>query len=593
MTRVRALKLLVLLVASWTSGGEQDGEDLGCPECDRHDEASEALTSLLQLSHVHQRGPPGLPEEADWASLADCKGFECLKGYVDMPDPAYAWADTGLRLNGTSEGVGWTGHMLNMTSQRWLSVLDTKSPAWSHGLVVVVPANAEGPPSLAAGWATLYVSLGWYGSASGPALSDLQAGDTDIQAAAAIAARTAAPVAVLYSVPPMVEVSQDRKLRFEDDLMSYGMLRFLRDGRAAMGPRWLVELPMTKAVVRALDTVSAFSQESLSWSISTFAVMGASKRGTVSWHVAAVDARVKAIVPIGKPLNTSALAQRTIQSYGGLPVVAAPYVAQDLVDAEQNIALVAEMRRITDPIFYVDRYSGVAKFVVDAARDDYFMPDHAAHWWSKVPGQKLHLMVTEGGHIVGEQAVLNLASPIAAFIRSQQLGAPPPELSWTVDLEQGRIEARLAEGAPQPLSVSLWQARTCDGTRRDFRLRNYDVGANCTRCGTALPAPAPGAPAPTCENTAARWQGAALAETAPGSREWLARVEPPADGRWAAFFIQFEFPGPPAPAAGGTGLDTRWKLSTEVAVVPDTYPFPAPNPQAAAMETHLALLSES
>jgi len=60
-------------------------------------------------------------------------------------------------------------------------------------------------------------------------------------------------------------------------------------------------------------------------------------------------------------------------------------------------------------------------------------------------------------------------------------------------------------------------------------------------------------------------------------------VKPPEDGAWAAFFIQFEFPEPtPAPAGGageaaGAGADRSagsYTLSTEVLVVPDTFPFP-------------------
>jgi hypothetical protein len=60
-------------------------------------------------------------------------------------DSAYAWVDTGLRLNGTGlRGDSWTGYVLNMTSQRWLTDADfaPNSPSkslWWHYLVVIVP----------------------------------------------------------------------------------------------------------------------------------------------------------------------------------------------------------------------------------------------------------------------------------------------------------------------------------------------------------------------------------------------------------------------------------------------------------------------
>ena len=53
----------------------------------------------------------------------DCAGYDCLKNYIDRPEPLYQWTDLGHRievpdLNG--EG-GWTGYVLNMTSQLWMT----------------------------------------------------------------------------------------------------------------------------------------------------------------------------------------------------------------------------------------------------------------------------------------------------------------------------------------------------------------------------------------------------------------------------------------------------------------------------------------
>ena len=53
----------------------------------------------------------------------DCAGYDCLKNYIDRPEPLYQWTDLKHRievpdLNG--EG-GWTGYVLNMTSQQWMT----------------------------------------------------------------------------------------------------------------------------------------------------------------------------------------------------------------------------------------------------------------------------------------------------------------------------------------------------------------------------------------------------------------------------------------------------------------------------------------
>ncbi len=44
---------------------------------------------------------------------------------VWRPDPAYGWTDTGLTLSGKGlRNDSWTGYILNMTSQRWLTDAD-------------------------------------------------------------------------------------------------------------------------------------------------------------------------------------------------------------------------------------------------------------------------------------------------------------------------------------------------------------------------------------------------------------------------------------------------------------------------------------
>jgi len=596
--------LFPLLAGVWAVGQAglgADGEELrdSCPECESADDG-EALTSLLQVSFAQQRAARaasgdgsldiGGADDAEGSALArpKCQGFECVKRYVSAPDSAYSYVDTGLRLQGNTSGVDWTGSLLNMTSQRWLSNLDTVNPAWSHGVVVIRPSNMEGANSSGTGWATLYVCLGWYGSDHGPGLGELRAEDNDVQVAAAIAVRTGAPAAIVYAVPPQVEVSIDHKIRDEDDLLAHGQLRFFRGGGKS---RWLVELPMTKAVVRAMDTVSGYAASAWGVQVHNFTLTGASKRAAASWHAAAVDDRVRAIVPMAKSLDTELFVKRTVQSYGGIPVVGATYMDHELVAAGDE-SLSKKMWKITDPIMYASRYKHVAKLVIDAAQDEYFMPDHASLWWGRMPGPKSHLVVTDGGHIIGGPAVLSLVEPISAFIRTQQLGQASPALNWTANLSAGRIEAWLPEGAPPPSSVELRQAHTCDGSRRDFRLHNYDVGESCTRCGIQLMTQAPGSPpSPTCRNLAVQWTGAPIeAVEGSGGRRWIAEVTPPQDGRWLAFFLHFEFPGPAPPAPATEALRTTWRLSTEVAVVPNTYPFPyADATPGAARSTRLVL----
>src|SRR5262249_61272043 len=72
--------------------------------------------------------------------------------------------------------------------------------------------------------------------------------------------------------------------------------KFLRTGDS----KWPARLPMTKAAVRAMDTVTAFCARTDAGrlTVDRFVVAGGSKRGWTTWTTAAVDKRVVAIIPI-------------------------------------------------------------------------------------------------------------------------------------------------------------------------------------------------------------------------------------------------------------------------------------------------------
>ena len=56
------------------------------------------------------------------ATVQDCAGYDCLKNYIDRAEAAYSWTDLGNTLEVPDlGGGGWTGFVLNMTSQTWMS----------------------------------------------------------------------------------------------------------------------------------------------------------------------------------------------------------------------------------------------------------------------------------------------------------------------------------------------------------------------------------------------------------------------------------------------------------------------------------------
>merc|ERR1711953_231919 len=111
-------------------------------------------------------------------------------------------------------------------------------------------------------------------------------------------------------------------LRSEDAIIAYGWNQFLyAPSVGARNAEWLLRLPMTKAVVRAMDTVTTYAAKvtkSKSFKIDSFVVGGASKRGWTTWMTGIVDKRCKAIVPVVMDLlDLKTNSDNTYRALGG------------------------------------------------------------------------------------------------------------------------------------------------------------------------------------------------------------------------------------------------------------------------------------
>ncbi len=71
-----------------------------------------------------------------------------LDDYVWRKDDAYGWVEMGEQYNIGGEGYGFTGYLLNMTSQRWLTDADFAPNSdvkslWWHYMMVIVPDEVQ------------------------------------------------------------------------------------------------------------------------------------------------------------------------------------------------------------------------------------------------------------------------------------------------------------------------------------------------------------------------------------------------------------------------------------------------------------------
>jgi len=275
----------------------------------------------------------GLPLAAAPAGRTARGERTALDRYVAKPDPNYSF-----RLAQSIKGESLTIHYIDMISQSWLTTNEVNHPLWQHWLTIVVPDKVSSSTGL------LFITGGSNRTnpPSKPDVSLLLAAST-----------TESVVADLKNVPnePLV-FSGEEKSRTEDSLIAYTWDKFLRTG----DEKWPARLPMTKAAVRAMDTVTTFTATNGSRKkVEKFFVAGGSKRGWTTWTTAAVDDRVVAIAPfVIDLLNIEPSFKHHWEAYGFWAPAVGDYVRMKIMDWNGTPEYRALMK-IEEPFEYRER----------------------------------------------------------------------------------------------------------------------------------------------------------------------------------------------------------------------------------------------
>ena len=186
--------------------------------------------------------------------------------------------------------------------------------------------------------------------------------------------------------------------RTEDEIIAYTWDKYLRTGDA----RWPARLPMTKAAVRAMDTVTAFcgSAQGGGVSVQSFVVTGASKRGWTTWTTAAVDQRVSAIIPmVIDILNVQTSMLHHYNAYGFWSPAIEDYMNRASPDWFGTPEMAALMD-IVDPYAYRRRLT-MPKFIINDTGDEFFLPDSSQFYFADLPGVKYLRYVPNVEHALG------------------------------------------------------------------------------------------------------------------------------------------------------------------------------------------------
>ncbi|NUM55754.1 MAG: PhoPQ-activated pathogenicity [Candidatus Hydrogenedentes bacterium] len=429
-----------------------------------------------------------------------------LDEYVAKPDPAFAFDETPAKV---VEETDYTARTYHMVSQEWLDPTKVDRTKWEHWIVVFEPKVVDHKEH-----ALVFINGGSNRDGEAPG------GDGALSRVAVLSKSIVVDVKQIPNQPlkfPDEKMDKYKERgRSEDEMISYAWDKFL----LTKDPLWLPRLPMTKAVVRAMDMTQKLHPD-----IQHFFVCGGSKRGWTTWTVAAVDKRVSGIAPaVIDVLSVTESLDNHYKSYGFWAPAIGDYVEMDIVSRIHTPEF-AELRKIVDPYSYIDRLT-MPKFILNGGGDQFFPPDSWKFYFDDLKGEKYMRYIANTDHGLNIDAYFNLAS----FYTAIRTNTPRPSFAWKKN-DDGSLEVTCET---KPTKVTLWQATNPEG--RDFRLEK--IG----KVYTSTP----------------------VAESSPGM--YRADVKAPEKG-WTAFFLEMEFPNPSFPHP--------FKFSTGVSIVPDTYPAAA------------------
>jgi PhoPQ-activated pathogenicity-related protein len=437
--------------------------------------------------------------------IAAARHETALDRYVAAPDSNYKW-----ELVSTIPGEGYTAYVIDMTSQQWRNATEVDRPLWHHWVTIIKPDNVKYSTGF------LFITGGANGGKA-PAQADASLRN--------FAVESNSVVTELRMVPnqPLI-FAGETKGRSEDGIIAYTWDKFLRGG----DENWPLRLPMTKAAVRAMDTVTAFcaSDKGGKVDVGKFVVAGGSKRGWTTWTTAAVDKRVVAIIPTSIDLlNIEKSFQHHFQAYGFWAPAVGDYERMGIMKWTGHPRY-QELMEIEEPYNYRDRLT-LPKLIINASGDQFFLPDSSQFYFEGLKGEKHLRYVPNASHNL---AGSDVRETMLAFYEAVLDNRKRPELTFR-DEKDGGIRMSTKD---KPIEVKMWAATNMEA--RDFRL----------------------------EKIGPAYKATVLAESRKGV--YIGKVEKPEKG-WTAFFIEASFP---------SGGKYPLKFTSGVRVIPDLLPFPPP-----------------
>ena len=409
-----------------------------------------AAAAAGALSRVGRAAPPAA------VAAAPPRPAGPLADYVRAADDTAAWTKIA------DGGIGAGRYLAaELVSQTWR---DTR---WRHQLAIVLPAKlaVERPPLVL-----------WIDGGSTPE-GAVQPPAKQLPILAAIADAAGVPAAVVRQVPNQPLEGGRR----EDELIAHTFEQFFRTG----DPTWPLLLPMVKTVAAALDAAGDLMRAEWQVAIDGCVVAGASKRGWTSWLAAAVEPRVRGLVPmVIDMLDLPRHMRLQVESFGAPSAALEDYVSRNL-HRHLETPRGAELLDLVDPVRHAALITQ-PKILALGTNDAYWPLESLTVYRDRLRGPSWVSYAPNAGHDLPPQRVAPLVAALARHVTGVEA---LPDLEWTCDAKAGACGL---VAAPAPAATLLW---TADSDTRDFRLAKWEsrpVTLAADRCRELVERPAAG-----------------------------------------------------------------------------------------------------
>jgi PhoPQ-activated pathogenicity-related protein/D-alanyl-D-alanine dipeptidase len=323
-----------------------------------------------------------------------------------------------------------------LNSQEWPKPASAHSSVWKHRLVIYRPDVIKSHQAL------LFVNGGtavrFNKDDPAPVKIDF----------ARIALATHTIVVDLQDVPEQYLTLDKGVTLKEDELVDYTWKEFLKNPTQNL--YWPLQLPMAKAVIKAMDATQQIVAQEDNFKITHFVLSGVSKRGWAACLAALSDQRVNAVVPI----LINALNAKT----GDKDV---PEHLPGKINSKEFDALL----NIIDPLTYLHSAEykarfNIPKYFITASGDDFFIPDSLNLYLHNLPGENSIRVLPSQGRAITNQM---LEDALLAYYETIIYQIPRPQLRTKLDAA-GTLQK--VSASEVPTRVILWEAQNTKS--RDF-----------------------------------------------------------------------------------------------------------------------------